>query len=593
MGSFHDTGALTGPRLTRLALGALGLVLLCFVALSVVGGVRGSRSAEQARTSGDLVESYLLAHDALSTEDEIEDAYKDDPDPALRPDFEDAAAQLDRALARLASQGGPNDRALARAARPVHRRYAEAMRDRFVAFDAGDEELAEAINEARADPAQDELQRLVNGMGPGHAIAALAELDELLASERTLLRATLVAVPAGAGLYLLVLLIFARYRRRLDEATATEVDRLRESLLRDPVTGVRNHRAYQEDLERDFAGPAAEHCLALADIVGFRTLNETRGHAVADERLKAVALALSDAVGEAGRCYRVGADEFAILLPGQTAWTGLSLVEHARRALGADVGSRGVRFGVARADREEGKDALVRRANLAHVAARRSQRSAVVYSSDLEPGEVEADGESEGRRALTTALAQAVDAKDPSTRSHCETVSAIAALVATELGVDPSWVAQVRLAGLLHDVGKIGIPDSILHKPGTLDDAEWEIMRSHARLGSDILAAAGLHDEAVWVLHHHERPDGRGYPHGLARDAVPLESRIILTADTFEAITSDRPYRRGRSADEALEEIRRHTGTQFDPACVGALERVLGRDEAALPDDAALALPLP
>ena len=100
-------------------------------------------------------------------------------------------------------------------------------------------------------------------------------------------------------------------------------------------------------------------------------------------------------------------------------------------------------------------------------------------------------------------------------------------------------------------------------------------MRSHARLGSDILAAAGLEEEATWVLHHHERPDGDGYPSGLARDAVPLESRIILAADTFEAITSDRPYRRGRSADEALDELRRHAGSQFDPVCVAALERVL------------------
>jgi hypothetical protein len=198
----HDTGGLTGQRFTRLALGALGVVLLCFVALSVVGAVRGSRSAEEARRSGDLVESYLLAHDALSTEDEVEDVYKDEPSPALRAEFDDAATQLDGALARLATQGGPADRALARRALPLHREYAEGMRAAFAAVDRGDEERAEEINDERADPAQDALQRLVNGSGPDHAIAALHELDELQASERTLLGATLVAVPAGAALYL-------------------------------------------------------------------------------------------------------------------------------------------------------------------------------------------------------------------------------------------------------------------------------------------------------------------------------------------------------------------------------------------------------
>jgi diguanylate cyclase (GGDEF)-like protein/putative nucleotidyltransferase with HDIG domain len=392
----------------------------------------------------------------------------------------------------------------------------------------------------------------------------------------------------------LVLVMFASYRRRLSLATEAELSHLRESLFVDPVTGLRNYRAFHEDLEADFASAARENCLVLADVVGFRALNETSGHAAADTHLEAIGAALGDAVGDSGRCYRVGADEFAIVLPDQNAWVGLSLVEQARRGLGADTGSAssGIRLGVARADREEGKAELVRRANLAHLTARRSQRSAVVYSTDLEAVETGPEREDEGLHALTTALAQAVDAKDSYTRSHCETVSTIAALIAGELGVDPRWVARVRLAGLLHDVGKIGIPDAILNKPGKLDDSEWEVMRSHARLGSDILAAAGLHEEAAWVLHHHERPDGRGYPHGLARDAVPLESRIILTADTFEAITSDRPYRRGRSADEALGEIRRHIGTQFDPACVAALERVLGRRDAEMPRELTLAASL-
>src|SRR5204862_5520119 len=124
-------------------------------------------------------------------------------------------------------------------------------------------------------------------------------------------------------------------------------------------------------------------------------------------------------------------------------------------------------------------------------------------------------------------------------------------------------------------VGKIGVPDAILNKPAALTDEEFEQMKRHSLLGCDIVEAAEMHDEARWVRHHHERFDGGGYPDGLAGEEIPLESRIILVADAFEAITSDRPYRVGRSAEDALAELTRHSGTQFDPACIDALQPAL------------------
>ncbi len=171
------------------------------------------------------------------------------------------------------------------------------------------------------------------------------------------------------------------------------------------------------------------------------------------------------------------------------------------------------------------------------------------------------------------------NAKDPYTHSHCETVSTIAALIAQEIGFDARRLAQVRVAGLLHDVGKIGIPNAILNKPGSLDAREWEVMRSHSRLGHEILAAAGLHEEARWVLHHHERLDGNGYPDRLAGEEIPLESRILMVADTFEAITSNRSYRPAASEASAIDELRRHVGTQFDARCVAALQAIVFRNQ--------------
>jgi HD-GYP domain-containing protein (c-di-GMP phosphodiesterase class II) len=184
------------------------------------------------------------------------------------------------------------------------------------------------------------------------------------------------------------------------------------------------------------------------------------------------------------------------------------------------------------------------------------------------------------------ALARAVDAKDPNTKTHCEVVSGLCALIGRELRLKPQRVERLALAGLLHDVGKIAVSDEILLKPGPLTDGEFEVMKSHSAIGHRIVRDMGLGEEADWVLHHHERPDGRGYPDGLSGAAIPLESRIIFVADSFEAMISDRPYRKGRPEHEALAELERHAGTQFDPACVAALRAVIAGHGAAAPQSA-------
>jgi putative nucleotidyltransferase with HDIG domain len=182
---------------------------------------------------------------------------------------------------------------------------------------------------------------------------------------------------------------------------------------------------------------------------------------------------------------------------------------------------------------------------------------------------------------LANALARAVDTKDAYTNSHCETVAELCALTAVELGFDEQHVFKIRLAGLLHDVGKIGVPDSILQKPGPLTEDEFEVMKTHPVLGAHILRAAERHVEARWVHSHHERLDGKGYPDAITE--ISLEASIIAVADAFEAMVSRRPYREPRSVDEALAELARCAGTQFEPRCVAALTAVLGRTGAGGP----------
>ena len=173
------------------------------------------------------------------------------------------------------------------------------------------------------------------------------------------------------------------------------------------------------------------------------------------------------------------------------------------------------------------------------------------------------------------ALAAAVEAKDDYTGGHIQRVHEIGLLLAKAVAPDEADNPQLAYGFLLHDIGKLAVPDAVLKKAGPLTDAEWLLMRRHPEAGARILDAVPFLDQAVdVVLHHHERWDGRGYPAGLQEDGIPLWARIFSVADTVDAITSTRPYRRGRPLEEAVDEIVARAGTQFDPECANALAEI-------------------
>jgi putative nucleotidyltransferase with HDIG domain len=175
------------------------------------------------------------------------------------------------------------------------------------------------------------------------------------------------------------------------------------------------------------------------------------------------------------------------------------------------------------------------------------------------------------------ALAAAFDARDSSTHQHSRMVARHAVGIAGTLGLDGDRLEEIRVAGLLHDIGKIGVPDAVLQKPGPLSSEEWAEMRRHPEIGARILTHPALADTREWVLCHHERPDGRGYPRGLTGDAIPLEAKILAVADAYEAMTADRPYRRALGSDIARAELIAGRGSQFDPEVVDAFLIWLGR----------------
>jgi diguanylate cyclase (GGDEF)-like protein len=323
------------------------------------------------------------------------------------------------------------------------------------------------------------------------------------------------------------------------------------------------------------AGLGAALALMFFDLNGLKQTNDSRGHQAGDERLKGLARAMSTAVREGDSAYRVSGDEFALILAGSRAREGLEVAKRIQNLM-SESEAGNVTAGVAEAGPGIDRDELIRKADVVLIEAKRAGRPVLVYSLEMDTSAAKRARQVE-LGTVAAALAQAVDAKGSLNRRHSETVAELSVAIGTELGLGAQHVSDLRMAGLLHDVGKVGIPDAILTKPGSLSDNERAVMNTHSMLGQGIVEALGLPQQAEWILHHHERVDGTGYPGGLSGEQIPLESRIVLVADAFEAITADRPYRKGRPDADALEELREHAGTQFDPRCVAALEQALAR----------------
>jgi diguanylate cyclase (GGDEF)-like protein/putative nucleotidyltransferase with HDIG domain len=361
--------------------------------------------------------------------------------------------------------------------------------------------------------------------------------------------------------------------------------------LTDPLTGLGNHRHFHERLQRDL-DDAQERGVALTlcllDIDNFKQINDRFGHPVGDRVLAQVAARLR----QGGEAFRLGGDEFALLLPRRDEHEGFSIaksiIERVADAACEHGGHVSISAGIATypqhgVERSE----LVRVADSALYLAKEHGKNRVrVYRPDLlELAELRRLAEGPDRAARLRAaasLAHAVDARDAYTGSHSYMVGELAARVAKRMGLESEQIELARLAGSLHDLGKLAIPEEILRKPGPLNEAERLVLERHPQIGFRMLDSLGVEPVASWVLHHHERWDGDGYPDRLGGEAIPLGSRILFVADAYDAMTTDRVYRSKLTHERAISELERCAGTQFDPDVVTAFRHEF--DEPRLPE---------
>jgi diguanylate cyclase (GGDEF)-like protein/putative nucleotidyltransferase with HDIG domain len=362
----------------------------------------------------------------------------------------------------------------------------------------------------------------------------------------------------------------------------------------DPLTGLFNRRGFEEtfDLELERAR-RGDHPLSvlIGDLDHFKQVNDHFGHHTGDRALTQASEVLALEKRRIDTVARLGGEEFALILPETGVQPALLLAERLRTAVKEAFADEQVAltvsFGVATFP-EHGKSRqdLLGAADDALYAAKELGRDrTVIYNKEiigvLTPANAR-NGKRNEQLATLLTLAQSLDGRDACTAEHSQTVARYCELIATELGLPQVTVERVRLAGLLHDVGNVAISNILLSKPGPLSSEEWNEIRRHSEIGARILANARLGDIGEWILAHHERVDGAGFPFGLTNGSIPLEARIVAVADAFEAMTSERPHRPALSFDEAERELRRNAGTQFDAEVVEAAMRTFDRNRVLL-----------
>ncbi len=379
------------------------------------------------------------------------------------------------------------------------------------------------------------------------------------------------AVILGADIILAALLLTRSW------LSALELQRGRIASSTDSVTGLKDERVLKRDLEKGIAEATrwgGDVALIALDIDDLTRVNELFGHRSGDDVLRGVAGVLREQCGQRCDLYRAGSDEFVVIAPGESSESGARFadelarhVEH--RVLVGDLPIT-VSAGVTASTSSRDAASMIREAFSALQTAKIQRRgSVVVYGPDVVRPQLPEErldlARKEAYRATVRALAAAVDARDPASREHSRRVGSLARELAAELGASAEQASAIETAGLVHDIGKLALPDELLWKHGDLDENDKARLREHVEMGERILRSTELGFILPWVRAHHERWDGAGYPDGLAGEQIPLEARILAVCDAYDAMTSGISAPEALDTERALAEIEANAGTQFEP----------------------------
>jgi diguanylate cyclase (GGDEF)-like protein len=357
--------------------------------------------------------------------------------------------------------------------------------------------------------------------------------------------------------------------------------RIEAQAITDGLTKLFNRRYFDQRLSEEIGRCSrygGRFTLALMDLDRFKVYNDTYGHTAGDVLLEKTAGAIRENLRNVDLAFRYGGDEFAVILPSTPREGAAIAAERMRASIWQDVngGSTPVAISIGLAawpDDATAQGDLVRAADKALYQAKRDGGDRVsLYAKTLGAATISTEPVSQTEReALGTiyALAAAVEAKDPYTYGHSRKVSRCCVALAETLQLPKQEIETIGAASILHDIGKIGIPDDLLKKTGPLSGDEWKIIRTHPKLGAAIIShVSSLSNLMPGVLYHHERFDGSGYPEGISGEAIPLHARIMAIADAFSAMTAARPYREALPHERVVDELRKGAGTQFDPSLV-------------------------
>jgi len=365
--------------------------------------------------------------------------------------------------------------------------------------------------------------------------------------------------------------------------------------MTDHITGLFNLRFFHEQLplELDRAKRYSEQLsLAVIDIDDFRQINAVYGHDRGDKILAEVGEAIKATCRSSDTVYRIGEDSYTLIMPQADSVAAFKTATRIQKEVSAVRGLEekplSVSIGIAIfPDHAVDKDKLVKKAQGALYWIKfQTKNHILVYNEEvvkvLDAEEQIKRLEEKAYLDQVHALAATVDTRDHYTRFHSAHVSSLATTLAKKMGLSSKNIALIEIAALLHDIGKIGIPDRILKKKGSLTEEQRKVIQEHPQLSKKILGATTFKEILPWVLSHHERWDGKGYPQGLKGDEIPIEARILAICDAFDAMNSDRPYRKALPVETALKVIKEESGKQFDPKMTGIFISLITAKTAAL-----------